>query len=156
MATTVVFLLEEFHGQRSLVGYSPWGSRKLDTTGRLTLHFMMLTVGLSYMLLLCWSLFLYTHFAESFYHNWMMLNFVKGCFSTYWDDRMISIFHFGKILLLRMNIVDEKRFANLLGSLAWQHSHLRGIVIKSQCSYLYWTSHTFKIILYELSNLQAH
>jgi len=27
-----VFLLGEFHGQRSLVGYSPWGRKELDTT----------------------------------------------------------------------------------------------------------------------------
>ena len=29
---TPVFLPEEFHGQRSLVGYSPQGGRKSDTT----------------------------------------------------------------------------------------------------------------------------
>jgi len=27
-----VFLPGEFHGQRSLVGYSPWGCKELDTT----------------------------------------------------------------------------------------------------------------------------
>ena len=27
MATTPVFLPREFHGQRSLTGYSPWGYR---------------------------------------------------------------------------------------------------------------------------------
>ena len=27
-----VFLPEEFHGQRSLKGYSPWGHKELDTT----------------------------------------------------------------------------------------------------------------------------
>ena len=32
MATTPVFLPGEFHGQRSLVGYSPRGHRELDTT----------------------------------------------------------------------------------------------------------------------------
>ena len=35
---TPVFLPEEFHGQRSLVGYSPWGHKELDTTERLTLR----------------------------------------------------------------------------------------------------------------------
>ena len=30
------FLPEELHGQRSLVGYSPWGRKELDTTERLT------------------------------------------------------------------------------------------------------------------------
>ena len=29
---TLVFLPGEFHGQRSLVGYSPWGRKELDMT----------------------------------------------------------------------------------------------------------------------------
>ena len=29
---TPVFLPGEFHGQRSLVGYSPWGRKELHTT----------------------------------------------------------------------------------------------------------------------------
>ena len=29
---TPVFLPREFHGQRSLAGYSPWGHKELDTT----------------------------------------------------------------------------------------------------------------------------
>ena len=33
---TPVFLLEEFHGQKSLVGYSPWGPKESDTTEKLT------------------------------------------------------------------------------------------------------------------------
>ena len=32
MAATSVFLEGEFHGQRSLVGYSPWCRKELDTT----------------------------------------------------------------------------------------------------------------------------
>ena len=32
----------EFHGQRSLVGNSPWGHKELDTTGQLT-HFSPLS-----------------------------------------------------------------------------------------------------------------
>ena len=36
MAITPVFLPEEFYGQRSLVGYSPWVSKELDTTELLT------------------------------------------------------------------------------------------------------------------------
>ena len=36
---TPVFLPEEFRGQRSLVGYSPWGCKELVTTEWLTLHF---------------------------------------------------------------------------------------------------------------------
>ena len=30
--TNPVFLPREFHGQRSLVGYSPWDCKELDTT----------------------------------------------------------------------------------------------------------------------------
>ena len=37
MATTPVFLLGEFQGQRSLAGYSPWGHKELDRTEWLTL-----------------------------------------------------------------------------------------------------------------------
>ena len=35
MESTPVFLLRESHGQRSMVGYSPWGRRESDTTERL-------------------------------------------------------------------------------------------------------------------------
>ena len=34
---TPVFLSGEFHGQRSLVGYSPWGHKELETTKGLSL-----------------------------------------------------------------------------------------------------------------------
>ena len=34
---TPVFFPGEFHGQRSLVGYSPWGHRESDMTERLSL-----------------------------------------------------------------------------------------------------------------------
>ena len=36
MATTPVLLPGESHGQRSLAGYSPWGCKESDTTGRLS------------------------------------------------------------------------------------------------------------------------
>ena len=35
---TPVFLPGEFHGQRRLVGYSPWGCEESDTTERLCFH----------------------------------------------------------------------------------------------------------------------
>ena len=34
---TSIFLPGESHGQRNLVGYSPWGRKESDTTDRLTL-----------------------------------------------------------------------------------------------------------------------
>ena len=36
MQPTPVFLPGESHRQRSLVGYSPWGRKELDTTEQLT------------------------------------------------------------------------------------------------------------------------
>ena len=35
---TPVFLPRKFHGQKSLVGYSPWGHKASDTTERLSTH----------------------------------------------------------------------------------------------------------------------
>ena len=37
MAPTPVFLPGKCHGQGSLVGYSPWGSKEADRTERLAL-----------------------------------------------------------------------------------------------------------------------
>ena len=39
MATTSVFLPAESHGQRSLVGYRPWGCKESDMTEWLALYF---------------------------------------------------------------------------------------------------------------------
>ena len=36
MATTPVFLPENFHGQRISEGYSPWGRKELDMTEQLS------------------------------------------------------------------------------------------------------------------------
>ena len=37
---TPIFLPAEFHGQRNLAGYSPWGCKESDTTGQISLfHF---------------------------------------------------------------------------------------------------------------------
>ena len=38
MATHSSILAGEFHRQRSLVGYSPWGHKQLDTTEQLSAH----------------------------------------------------------------------------------------------------------------------
>ena len=41
MTPTLIFLPGEFHGQRSLAGYSLWGCKESDTTEQLTLHAML-------------------------------------------------------------------------------------------------------------------
>ena len=45
---TPVFLPGEFHGQRRLVGYSPWGRKESDMTEQLTLSFSLSYYILSY------------------------------------------------------------------------------------------------------------
>ena len=42
MTTTLGFLAGEFHGQRSLAGYSPQGHKELDMTERLRTHTSLL------------------------------------------------------------------------------------------------------------------
>ena len=48
------YCLEKSHGQRSLVGYSPWGCKESDTTERL--HFHSLTYGFSNSHVWMWEL----------------------------------------------------------------------------------------------------
>ena len=48
MATTPVFLPGKSHGQRSLVGYSPWGHKELDTTERLHFHFIFIGISIKF------------------------------------------------------------------------------------------------------------
>ena len=42
MATHSSNLPQKFRGLRSLVGYSPWGRKELDTTEQLHFHFLQL------------------------------------------------------------------------------------------------------------------
>ena len=44
---TSVFLPEEFHGQRKLVSYSPWGRKELDMTEQPAVHFPALSASSS-------------------------------------------------------------------------------------------------------------
>ena len=46
ISATPVSLPEEFHGQRSLGGYSPWGCKESDTTERLTLPLPLIYNGI--------------------------------------------------------------------------------------------------------------
>ena len=41
--STPVFLPGKFHGQRSQVGYNPWGHKEPDTTERLNTHIVITT-----------------------------------------------------------------------------------------------------------------
>ena len=56
MAHTPVFLPGEFHGQRSLAGYSPWGRRELDTTEQLIMQKHLIVLYPSQKLFSWWVL----------------------------------------------------------------------------------------------------
>ena len=43
--STLVSLSGEFHGQKSLAGYSQWGCKKSDTTEQLHFHFSLSCIG---------------------------------------------------------------------------------------------------------------
>ena len=45
MASTPVLLPGKSHGQRSLVGYSPWGCKESDMTEQLHFHFSLSCIG---------------------------------------------------------------------------------------------------------------
>ena len=59
---TPVFLPGESHGQRSLVGYSPWGRKESDTTERL--HFLSLCIVDSILRLLLY----FPQYLENYVH----------------------------------------------------------------------------------------
>ena len=49
MQSSLVFLPGEFHGQRSLAGYRPWGHKELDMTEWLTLSHLLSSGTLSHL-----------------------------------------------------------------------------------------------------------
>ena len=53
-----LFLPGEFHGQRTLVGYSPWGRKESDMTEQLTpsLYFLLIYFWLRWVLVLAHGL----------------------------------------------------------------------------------------------------
>ena len=55
---TPVFLPGESHGQRSLVGYSPWSHKESDTTERL-IHIAVLYIPIKYLFILVYLIFVY-------------------------------------------------------------------------------------------------
>ena len=62
---TPAFLLGEFHGQRSLEGYSLWGHKELDTTEQLTLSIWLLSMHSFYtsfvFIIICGSISWFIH-----------------------------------------------------------------------------------------------
>ena len=73
----------------------PEFSRKAFSSSPLSI---MLAVGLSKWLLLCWDMFaLYLLCFKSFYYEWM-LNFLKFFFCVFWDDHVFFVFPFVNVV----------------------------------------------------------
>ena len=111
MAITLVFLPGEFHGQRSLVGCSPWGHKKSDTTEwlntttniflylicsvKLILHLISININLKIILYLH-SLFSYSFeiacacaFSTVFWGLVYIINFQLCTFRSYQPTNFI-------------------------------------------------------------------
>ena len=79
MATYQVFLLEQFHGQRTLAGYSPWGRKQLDRTEQRTLSLskriaVYLVAGLKHLIQESMSVFPELgFFFLIIYFNWRLI-----------------------------------------------------------------------------------
>ena len=75
--STPVFLPGEFHGQRSLVGYSPWGHEELDMTHRVVVTYLSFRVLflflLSYIILPCVTF--YVFFSSTTFFLWSLRDF---------------------------------------------------------------------------------
>ena len=59
MDPSLAFLPEEFHGQRSLVGYSPWGHKNWDTTEHLSTTYYLVYTYRMILLLTWWKIIEY-------------------------------------------------------------------------------------------------
>ena len=56
---TPIFLSGKFHGQRNLVGYSPWGYEESDVTGQLSTLTLGIKLAIRELLLECKNISLY-------------------------------------------------------------------------------------------------
>ena len=68
---TPVFLPGEFHGQRNLEGYSPWGYKELDTTEWLTLFHIFCI--------------------QFLYQIWAFLSYSPSLLSSYFPNSVLKI-----------------------------------------------------------------
>ena len=79
---------------------------------------MILAVGLSYMMFLCWVIsILYT---RCWVFLWMMLNFIKFFFCIYWDDhRVLKILLWGYITLNDLHMFNHPCIQGMNPSWFW-------------------------------------
>ena len=70
---TLVFLPAEFHGQRSLAGFSPWGRKELDMTQCLNTHTASLvTINFTFSGILCKGFFFFFMFSKGLLFRYLI------------------------------------------------------------------------------------
>ena len=85
---TSLFMPGKFHGQRSLVGYSPWGHKEVDMTERLTLStFNNVSNNANYSFVIFLSSFFF--FFEESYQIWRLICNPNKC-KTSWPEMLGS------------------------------------------------------------------
>ena len=98
---TPVFLLRKFHGQRSLVGYSPWGRKESDTTGHIQhTHTQWVRFGFSSQ----WT----QHFREICSESWPISLFAE----VWWANSCKTV--------LKTSCSDIKNLALILYTLCYK------------------------------------
>ena len=94
-----VFLPGEFHGQRSLAGYSPWGHKKLEMTEQLTLWTPVCSKCLwrsvlYIFLFVCLFCFLHTSKYIYFYFSIFKLSVCLFCHVLFTDHSISDLLYF--------------------------------------------------------------
>ena len=110
MATHSNILVENPHGQRSLVGYSPWGHKESDSTKHLTLSLSEL---------LCISLSLFLSLIKDFLKSLEKYPF-GHCLISFWMVTAGSQVHFYTfslryvVVLFHLNLLSLSLFSPLM------------------------------------------
>ena len=110
-----VLLPRKSHGQRSLVGYSPWGCKESDTTERLRFHFQdFLHIVLCHLetdyfnsSLLVWILFIYmSGLTVERGHPWLVPDLRGNAFS-FWPLSMMLVVGLSSVAFIMLRYIPS-------------------------------------------------
>ena len=103
---TSVFLPGEFHGQRKLVSYSPWGHKELDMPEQLALHFPALSASSSVV-----SLSQNTVSLTVCIWLWNMITF-WGVYFSWWFKFILKLFFHNDCYFT----INQREWGNKIGN----------------------------------------